>query len=548
MIVKLALQGRLTKNWRDNNEVPHSGLHLLNKLKINYEKKFDKLNKRDAETKAEVLELFSKFDIPKNWAICALHDLANFWNGKAHEKGVQEDGDYFLVNSRFVSTNGIRFKRTNLALSPLKVNDIAIVMSDVPDGRALARCFHVKEANKYTLNQRIGGITLFDGINPEFMVLALDRNQHYLDVNDGKKQSNLKRIQMISCPIALPPLEEQKEIVKVVESLFKEVEQLEQLTVARIGLKEDFVSSALQQLTTNNANQEWTNIQDHFKSFFNETANIKKLRETVLQLAVQGKLTADWRATQPNTEDAIQLLNCIQEEKAQLIKDKKIKREKALPVITDDEIPYELPVGWVWCRMGDIAEKLGAGSTPSGGKNAYVDDGIMFFRSQNVRNYYLKLQQVAFITDEIHEKMKGTKVQPQDLLLNITGGSIGRCALVPDDFDTANVSQHVAIIRLIDLAMRKYMHSLILSKQFQDTIMDVQVGVSREGLSMTKLKLFLVPLPPLEEQKAIVHKVNALMGLCDVLEQEVQQSQENSEQLMKSCLREVFEGEKEVII
>ena len=85
------------------------------------------------------------------------------------------------------------------------------------------------------------------------------------------------------------------------------------------------------------------------------------------------------------------------------------------------------------------------------------------------------------------------------------------------------------------------MHSLIVSKQFQNTIMDVQVGVSREGLSMTKLKLFLIPLPPLDEQKAIVQKVNALMSLCDTLEQEVQQSQEQIAQLMQSCLREVFE-------
>ncbi|MDO6425163.1 hypothetical protein Q4521_21980, partial [Saccharophagus degradans] len=84
-----------------------------------------------------------------------------------------------------------------------------------------------------------------------------------------------------------------------VETLFKEVEQLEQLTVERINLKEDFVTSALKQLTTNNTNKEWSFLEAHFKSFFNETTNIKKLRETVLQLAVQGKLTEDWRNSNP---------------------------------------------------------------------------------------------------------------------------------------------------------------------------------------------------------------------------------------------------------
>src|SRR5690606_16749803 len=143
-------------------------------------------------------------------------------------------------------------------------------------------------------------------------------------------------------PIPIPPLEEQKAIVEVVETLFKEVEQLEHLTVERITLKEDFVTSALNQLTINNAKQEWEFLQAHFKSFFNETPNIKKLRETVLQLAVQGKLTADWRVTNPDTEDASILLKRIQKEKAQLIKNKKIKKEKSLPPITKDEIPYEM--------------------------------------------------------------------------------------------------------------------------------------------------------------------------------------------------------------
>jgi type I restriction enzyme S subunit len=364
-------------------------------------------------------------------------------------------------------------------------------------------------------------------------------------LNNGTSVPQINNKDIAPLLFSIPPLEEQKEIVNVVETLFKEVAQLEQLTVARISLKEDFVTSALNQLTTNNANQEWTFLQDHFKSFFNETSNIKKLRETVLQLAVQGKLTADWRSCHPElvsgSHHASQLLKRIQEEKAQLIKDKKIKKEKALPAITEDEIPYELPQGWVWCRMGEIAEKLGAGSTPLGGKSAYVDEGIKFFRSQNIYNTYLKLDHVAYITDAIHEKMKGTKVKPKDILLNITGGSIGRCSLISDDFDTANVSQHVAIVRMIELETRKYIHQFITSKGFQDRIMDVQVGVSREGLSMTKLKMFPTPLPPLEEQKAIVEKVNALMGLCDSLEQEVHQSQEHSEQLMQSCLRAVFE-------
>ncbi|MEI6579271.1 MAG: restriction endonuclease subunit S, partial [Eubacteriales bacterium] len=99
----------------------------------------------------------------------------------------------------------------------------------------------------------------------------------------------------------------------------------------------------------------------------------------------------------------------------------------------------------------------------------------------------------------------------------ITGGSIGRCAIVPDDFDIANVNQHVLIIRLVDEHLRKFLHSCLISNYIQKMIMDVQVGVSREGLSATKLMSFLVPIPPLVEQQRIVEKAEELLQLCDRL-------------------------------
>tara|TARA_R110002050_G_scaffold266214_1_gene407542 strand:- start:4000 stop:5757 length:1758 start_codon:yes stop_codon:yes gene_type:complete len=284
-------------------------------------------------------------------------------------------------------------------------------------------------------------------------------------------------------------------------------------------------------------------LLEHFKELTVHPKNAEELKGLILQLAVQGKLTKTWREENPDVEPASELLKRIQFEKELLIKEKKIKKEKQLPKITDDEIPYKLPESWEWCRMGNITEKLGAGSTPLGGKTAYVDEGIMFFRSQNIHNNQLKLEHVVYIPDSTHEKMSGTKVKPKDLLLNITGGSIGRCALVPDDFGTANVSQHVAIVRLVYLELREFMHSLIISEQFQSTIMDVQVGVSREGLSMTKLKLFLVPLPPLEEQKAIVRIVNQLFKEVEELEQQTKARIQLKEDFVTSALQQLANGD-----
>src|SRR5699024_5474534 len=248
---------------------------------------------------------------------------------------------------------------------------------------------------------------------------------------------------------------------------------------------------------------------------------LSQLKQSILQEAIQGKLTEGWRSQNPDVEPASELLKRIKAEKAQLIKDKKIRKEKPLPPITEDQIPFELPEGWVWCRLGDICSKTGSGSTPKGGKSAYPSSGIKFLRSQNVYDDGLKYDGIVFISETTHEKMKGTKVQAKDLLLNITGGSIGRCCVVPTDFDTGNINQHVAIIRTVISENGYYLHKIICSPYFQNMIFEVQTGAGREGLPKNKMDNILIPFPPLEEQKAIVEKVETLMQKCTELEEEI---------------------------
>ncbi len=272
-----------------------------------------------------------------------------------------------------------------------------------------------------------------------------------------------------------------------------------------------------------------------------------QLKQSILQEAIQGKLTADWRAQNPNTESASELLKRIKAEKAQLIKDKKIKKEKALPPITKEEIPFELPDGWVWCRLGEICSKTGSGSTPKGGKSAYPSSGIKFLRSQNVYDDGLRYDGLVFISDKTHEKMSGTKVQAEDLLLNITGGSIGRCCIVPKDFDTGNINQHVAIIRSVISENGYYLHKIICSPYFQNMIIEVQTGAGREGLPKNKMDNILIPFPSLEEQKEIVEKVETLMQKCQALEEEIKTSEDNAQMLMQAVLKEAFEGKEEVV-
>ena len=255
-------------------------------------------------------------------------------------------------------------------------------------------------------------------------------------------------------------------------------------------------------------------LDKYFETAFSAPDGVKKLRELILSLAMQGKLVPQ----DPSDQPASELLKQIEAEKERLIKEGKIKKSTELLSINPDEIPYKLPKQWECVSLNSLVIKIGSGSTPRGGKNAYVNQGIPFLRSQNIWNDGIRIDDVAYITEDVNKKMSETIVQPMDILLNITGASLGRCTLVPDDFIEANVSQHVTIIRCAIPQIRRFLHLFLLSPYGQSMIWTRQVGMSREGLSKKVLEQFPIPLPPLTEQYRIVEKINRLMEQCDRLE------------------------------
>jgi type I restriction enzyme S subunit len=261
----------------------------------------------------------------------------------------------------------------------------------------------------------------------------------------------------------------------------------------------------------------------------NAPGGINKLRELILSLAVTGRLVARDSAELPASD----WLQTCDQTKAKLAAEKKISKPIQLMEITAAEIPFAPPPGWAFARLGRITTKIGSGSTPRGGSQAYVKKGIPFLRSQNIWNDGVRLDDVAYITPEINQNMSGTMVQPHDLLLNITGASLGRCAVVPADLGPANVNQHVTIIRLVDTTARQYLHLCLLSPLLQKMIWGRQVGMAREGLSKKVLEQFEIPIPPIEEQTRIVKRVGELMALCDQLE-----AQEHARHKLQNNLRQ----------
>jgi type I restriction enzyme S subunit len=270
----------------------------------------------------------------------------------------------------------------------------------------------------------------------------------------------------------------------------------------------------------------------HFDRISEAPDALGRLRGFILDLAVRGKLIEQ----DPNDEPAVSLLGKIRAQKGQL----GIPTDAEL--IPADERPFEIPPNWIWLRLGDVCSKTGSGSTPRGGKAVYQRDGVPFLRSQNVHDDGLRLDDVAYITTETHEKMSGTALRPGDLLLNITGGSIGRCCILPAGIGPANVSQHVAIIRVAIDGMERFLHQLVLSPYFQSFVLSEQTGAGRGGLPKNRMDRIPVALPPLGEQNRVVSKVQELMALCDQLDRAQHTRESRRTQLGASALHYLNNG------
>ena len=171
----------------------------------------------------------------------------------------------------------------------------------------------------------------------------------------------------------------------------------------------------------------------------------------------------------------------------------------------------EFSGGWENKKIGEITIKVGSGKTPKGGNAVYKDKGVIFLRSQNVLNGKLSLNDVAYITEDINSSMKSTEVYPDDILLNITGASIGRSCCIPKTFDKANVNQHVCIIRLDRNHNPNFVMNQIISSKFQKQIDSFQAGGNREGLNFEQIKGMRISSTTIEEQE----KIAAFFSLID---------------------------------
>ena len=275
---------------------------------------------------------------------------------------------------------------------------------------------------------------------------------------------------------------------------------------------------------------------------------LTQLKQSILQEAIQGILTADWRKQKPNSEPASELLKRIKTEKVQLIKDKKIKKEKALPPITEEEIPFELPEGWIWVRANDICEIYTGNSinkTEKEAKYKKEQPGLNYIGTKDVDFDMLGINYDTGVIIPHKETLSKFRVAPSgSVLVCIEGGSSGKKIGIVDRKICFGNKLLASVPYLENLG--KYIYYYYNSPAFASEFR-LQCKGLRGGVSTNSFKQIKIPLPPLEEQKAIVEKVEILMQKWQALDQEIKSSEANAQKLMQAVLKEAFGGKQEVV-
>jgi len=194
-------------------------------------------------------------------------------------------------------------------------------------------------------------------------------------------------------------------------------------------------------------------------------------------------------------------------------------------------------------KLSTLTSKIGSGSTPRGGRALYPSSGVPFIRSMNVRMRKFQWDNIVFIDKDTHDAMSGTQVKPNDVLLNITGASIGRVACAPPDLREANVNQHVAIIRPTEIIDSRYLMYWLSQPSVQSYINDKQKGATRQGFTKAQIELLDVPLPSLYEQRNIVAYLDNLQSKIDAVEHLQSGTDNELDALLSSARDKAFKGE-----
>ena len=453
-ILQYAMEGKLVK--QDPNDEPASDT---------------------VKTKSMEESRTEPYKIPVNWKWIRLGSGVRFINGRAYKKSE------LLTDSNLtpVLRVGNLFTNSSWYYSDLKLDkDKYIDNGDLIYAWSASFGPRIWNGGHVIYHYHIWKTVIKEGIDKKFLYYFLSDPHNVLGETKlhGSTMKHVTKTNMEKLPFPLPPLEEQKRIVAKIEKLMPLVD-------------------------------EYAESYNRLQKIDNEFED--KLKQSVLQYAMEGKLVKQ----DPSDEPASELIKKIENEKAELVKEGKIKKSKKLPAITDEEKPFDIPDSWEWVRLGIISEVRGGKRVPRGMKLSETSSYCPYIRVTDMENNSVAQETLRYATKKIYEEISRYIITSEDVYFSIAG-TIGKVGIVPCNLSGALLTENAA--RLTPYYInKKFMVYLLSSPIVKNQHRKILSKVAQPKLSLIKLKRTIVPLPPLEEQKRIVLKINKLQEVISGL-------------------------------
>lgn len=472
-ILDLAMRGKLVP--QDPNDEPASV--LLEKIKAEKEQLIKEKKIKKSKPLAPITDDEKPFDIPDSWEWIRLGDTANYIQRGRSPKYDKENKIYPIISQKCVQWNNISLKDAKFVTKEflnklesyrfVKRNDI--LWNSTGTGTVGRLNIVSDDFNKVPVDSHVTLIRTNSNINSKFIYYYLmspiiqNNLNDYLTGTTKQKELGLSSILKVNIP--LPPLSEQSRIAAKIAQLFALLRKVESST------------------------QQYAKLQTLLKS-------------KVLDLAMRGKLVKQ----DPHDEPAGVLLEKIKAEKEQLVKEGKIKKSKPLPLITDDEKPFDIPDSWEWVRLGDLSFSIRYGFTAS----AENSGNSKFLRITDIQDGKVNWKNVPYCTIP-EDKINDLKVKNGDILVARTGGTVGKSFVVSNLTETTVFASY--LIRIRTIFVEQYISYVLDSSLYWNFIAKNKSGTGQPNVNAKKLSEIIIPLPPLEEQSRIAAKMAQLFIL-----------------------------------
>lgn len=485
-ILQLAVQGKLVEQRAKEG----TARELLEQIKLEKDQLIKDKKIKKSKPLSEITEDEIPFEIPESWEWVRVNDIFNVKSAmRIHQTDWQSSGIPFFRGRELVQlikTGNVDFdiyiskelyeKNKEKGGVPSK-NDILVTAVGT-----IGKSYIVKGTKPFYYKDAY--ILCFENIAniyPEYIKYCLDSPYMQNEIHRDSMATTVAQLTIIKANemlVPFPPLEEQHRIVAKIEEILPYIDKYDKA---------------------------YTKLETFNKKFPED------MKKSILQMAMQGKLVEQ----RPEEGTADKLYEQIVAEKAQFIKDGKIKKEKPLPEITEDEIPFEIPSSWKWVRLGTIVSVYGGKRIPAGTRLSENDTGHKYIRVADMKDETVSLDDIKYITDEIYEKIKQYFITSDDIYITVAG-TIGRVGVVPRELNNANLTENAdkLVFRRLD---KMYLCRMLNSEVVQHQIRKATTQVGQPKLAIARIQKLIVPLPPLEEQKRIVAKIEELLPYCDQL-------------------------------